>query len=254
MTHVSSSSKRGEQGVSLIELLVAVVIFALLFFMIDSTFSSARRSARKAELGAEVNQNARIVVERLTREIREADSTPGMIKTIPGVGVAFKSARTCTRELPAPDCDYPAEENIFCVDVLLTSEPPFHAACVTTPGPAPSPPLSGSYTPIWQRAILYYLAQDSTCDQVGGGYAVVRDVTDLSTSIDEPPAPPTSPLSAVPSGSPVVAKCVQSFDIDVSPSGIVTVTVLQGRGQEVVQGSIIPAQEIRLQGTTRIRN
>jgi type IV pilus assembly protein PilW len=63
---------RCQRGVSLIELLVAIVVFVILFLMIDGVFIAANRSTRQAETGAEVAQNARVAMERMTREIRES--------------------------------------------------------------------------------------------------------------------------------------------------------------------------------------
>jgi hypothetical protein len=201
----------------LIELLVAVVVFAVLVLIIDAVFISAHRGAQKAELGADVNQNARIAVERLTAEIRE--SSAALISTGTGdTAVVFRSARISD------------SSNGFCMDWKSSTEP--LAVANNTP-PCAGVPLTGTYAPVWQRWIGYYFDAGE-----------LRRVTS------------TDALDAgALSGGQVIATSVETFTVVKAGGTPATVTVaLKGRGVDVVQGSSVPPQEILLNVTTVIRN
>jgi prepilin-type N-terminal cleavage/methylation domain-containing protein len=208
---------RDQRGVSLIELLVAVAVFAVLVLIIDAVFISAHRGARKAELGADVNQNARIAVERLTAEIRESSAV--LISTGAGdTAVVFRSAR-------------PSDSgNGFCLDWASGTEP--LAVANNTP-PCTGVPLTGTYAPVWQRWIGYYFDAGE-----------LRRVTS------------TDALDAgALSGGQVIATSVETFTVMKGAGSPATVTVaLKGKGMELVQGSSVPPQEIVLNVTTVIRN
>lgn len=231
--------RRSQQGVTVIELLVAVAIFALFILVVDAVFFGANRSSRKTELAADVQQNARVAVERLTREIRESRATQITVGGSAGaMAVVFRSARL------------PADNSVFCLYVRNTSDPPsiYNPDCFTFPGgnltapPYATPPASplGTYTPIWQRYIGYYVVD------VGGIYELRRVVGQL----DQPTSPLPAPASL--SGGEVLAAFVESFDVALSGSTF-TVT-LKAKGTEIVQGSAVPAQEVLLPGTVLIRN
>jgi hypothetical protein len=201
----------------LIELLVAVVVFAVLVLIIDAVFISAHRGSQKAELGAEVNQNARIAVERLTAEIRE--STAGVISTGAGdTAVVFRSARSSD------------SSNGFCMDWRTSTEP--LAVANNTP-PCTGVPFTGTYAPVWQRWIGYYFDAGE-----------LRRVTSTGALV----------ANAL-SGGQVIATSVETFTVVKGGGTPATVTVaLKGRGVDIVQGSSVPPQEIVLNVTTVIRN
>lgn len=224
---------RSEQGISLIELLVAVAVFAMLFLMIDGVFISANRSTRQAETGAEVAQNARVAIERLTREIRESGAsgspTPILIGGSAGtMAVVFKSARPSS----AP--------GVFCVNVTSNTEELYRSACNYYAG---GPPAVGvtTYAPVWQRYVGYYLTSAGAA-----GYNLNRVVVNLTTPADALPA--VTSLS----GGTVVATYVESFDVALS-SGRFTVN-LRAAGSETASGSPVPTQRIILDDTVLIRN
>ncbi|HXF81841.1 MAG TPA: prepilin-type N-terminal cleavage/methylation domain-containing protein [bacterium] len=261
---------QGQRGVTLIELLVAMAVFTLFLLMIDAVFSSTRTNSRKTELAADVQQNARVAVDRLTRELREGRSQidPALCPTLaqclvvdttqgPGRhGIVFKSARL----VGAPAT--------FCVYVRTRSEPFWNQSCYESfPGTAndvPMPPSSGSYTgppyplcapntdstklppcgsyqPIWQRYIGYYV------EALPDGSLQLRRVTGQLNA-------PTEALSAsLLSGGDVIATMVESFEVGLAANGVVSVA-LKARGSEVVQGQAIPDQEIRLPGGAKPRN
>ncbi len=243
-------TRRDERGVSMVELLVALAVFGLFFLLIDTVFISTHRSSRKAELAADVQQNARIAVERLTREIRESRSTMVRIGgTSPAMGVVFTSARLS------------ANPAVFCLYVRSSTDPNFNASCfyagltgppTTAPFTYPTPPPAnlvctdptntyGSYQPIWQQYIGYYPQTVS-----GGGYQLLRVATALISPCSALPDPMTL------TGGQVIATYVQSFAVSASGSNI-SVT-LDAQGQKIVQGTPVPTQEIFLKGTTLLRN
>jgi len=232
-----------------IELLVALAVFALFILMIDAVFSGANRSSRKAELAADVQQNARIAVERLTRELRESDAAQVRVGGAAGsMAVVFKSARLM------------ADNTVFCLYVRSTSDPPtiYNPDCFTFPGgDIPPPPYSGppypspcdsqklvpcgTYTVIWQRAIGYYVV-----DAGGGVKELRRVVQQLSTPGDPLPDPATL------TGGDVIASSLETFDVAVA-GGVATVT-LKAKGTEIVQGTPLPAQEVLLPAQVLFRN
>ncbi|MGH2348623.1 MAG: PilW family protein [bacterium] len=232
---------RSEAGVTLIELLAALAVFALLFLMVDSLFFATNRSTKKTELAADVQQNARIAVERLVREIRETSSdSSDLVITDSGSAdtVIFRSARLAS------------DTSVFCLYVRNDTDPSYmyNTGCFTsflvdlTGPPYVTDPTSpyGTYTPIWQRYVGYY-ATDPDGD---GVYDLKRVTFQLA-----------SPLAVLPTsltGGDVIATYVESFDVSES-GGVITIS-LKARGEMVVQGSAVPAQEILLDGQVVVRN
>jgi prepilin-type N-terminal cleavage/methylation domain-containing protein len=218
---------RDERGFGLIELLVAIAVFALLFLMVDGVFITAHRGARKAELGANVQQNGRVAMERLTREIRETDRADIRFAG-DGSWVAFKSAR------PASD------GRIFCVNVPTASDPLYRSACNYYGGPpAPSPQSPASYGPVWQGWVVY--TYNAGTDEL------LREVQSPLTT--DPVAPGTGEI---------VATSVRAFNARCSSGSAMlgnTVCVsLEVEGREVVQGSEVAPEQIRLLSRVEIRN
>jgi len=197
-----------------------------------------------------VQQNARIAVYRMTRELRETDNSliclstnPCLITGTDGNGqgqIVFKSARLG------------AGNSIFCLymqmntgigfnlgcfySTLSSAQPPYtctpHSPCNTTDIPC------AAYTP-WQQYVGYY-AQGLA----PGPYTLYRVAGQHSRR--------NQTLSlAMLTGGQVIASSIQSFGISVS-GGIVSVSI-QGQGNPTVQGRALPAQQIALpsQSTTR---
>ncbi|OFV84922.1 MAG: hypothetical protein A2W26_00870 [Acidobacteria bacterium RBG_16_64_8] len=235
-----------EQGISLIETLTAIVLFVLLLLMIDSVFITAHRSTRTVELAADVDQNARIAIERLTREVREA--APAWVVTggTPGAGaVVFKSARFS--DSIAVFCLHLSQAEVTAGGGLYdplgdgTGE-----NCWTAPGPSAPPELVGTHLPKWQRYVGYYVVTTA-----GGGYELRRYTGNLTTSDEALPGNPTLP----PAGSSVqvIATGLQSFDITLVGSRF-SVVATRSESTEVVQGSPLPAQRIQLDATVLLQN
>ncbi len=235
-------SGHDQRGVGFVELLVALAVFALFFLLIDTVFIGTHRSTRKAELAADVQQNARIAIERLTREIRESRFTEIRIAgTAPAMAVAFRSARL----------DLTPET--FCLYVRTTTDPNYNSACfygsLATNGPPyaspPSPPY-GTYAPIWQRYIGFWT------EALGdGSYRLRRTSVNLTTPSDPLPDPSTFSCPGVNCGE-VIATYVQNFTV--SLTGTNFSVILDAQGRRIVQGTPVPTQEVLLNGTTLIRN
>lgn len=236
---------RTQRGVTLIELLVALAVFAMFILMIDAIFSSARTSSRKTEIAADVQQNARVATDRITRELRETSIGQLVFNnaTLGHSQIVFKSARLASDPPEAEDY------NFFCLYTRTTTGLGYDARCFTfsggniTPPPYTSPePIfpKGSYTPIWQRYIGYYVV-----DTPDGLHELYRVTGQLSQ-------PTTVVALGLLTGGDVVATMIESFDVSVS-GGVVSVT-LKAKGTEVVQGRAIPDQEVLLPGQSMTRN
>lgn len=65
---------------TLIELLVAVLLSSLLIGLTASTYSLFRKSISQDQAKADISQNARIVMDRLSRELRQ---TPEVVTELP---------------------------------------------------------------------------------------------------------------------------------------------------------------------------
>jgi len=59
-------------GFTLTEMIVAITIFVLIVVSISSIHSLSQKSYRETEAMAEITQNGRVILERMTREIRQA--------------------------------------------------------------------------------------------------------------------------------------------------------------------------------------
>jgi type II secretory pathway pseudopilin PulG len=69
------STWEDERGHSLIDLVVAFAVFSIFALTIDAVSIVMYRSTTKASISIETQQNARMALERLTKEVRQADST-----------------------------------------------------------------------------------------------------------------------------------------------------------------------------------
>lgn len=234
---------RAEAGTTLIELAIAMSIFALLIVLADAVLITAVRSAKRAELAADVQQNARLAIDRLVREIRESGSAlPGEISITNSPpdrsAIVFKSARLH------------GDATIFCLYVRTHAEPLYHQDCYSFAGmPVPEPPYGsigegsslGSYRPIWQRYIGYYLVP--TAD---GLYGLRRVAVPLESPDQVLPDPATL------GGGETIATLVES--LEVARSGTEIRMTLKTAGTGIVLGSALPAEAMLLPATVRIRN
>jgi len=77
---------RGEKGVSLVELLIALVLASILIFVLYKTFIRQHKTYVVQEQVFDVQQNARAVMARMVREIRMAGFGRIAGEHVPGVG------------------------------------------------------------------------------------------------------------------------------------------------------------------------
>jgi hypothetical protein len=219
--------------VSLIELLAATAIFLLLFLMIDGVFITAHRGARTVESAAESGQNARIAIDRLTREIRETRATEVVTGGSPDAGaVVFKSAR------------YSDSVAAFCLDVAGSGDSLYDANCWTAPGPVASP--GGTYLPVWQRYVGSYVTGPA-----GGPYRLHRYTGNLSQSGEALPGDPSIPPGDAEVA--VIATGLEIFDVEPLAGNRFTVRIA-ARSAEPAQGSPVPPQQIQLDATVLLQN
>lgn len=208
-------------GMSLVEVLVAGAVIALLLLITDRVFTGVHVTSRKVQLASDVQQNARVAASRLRRELRESRASlvtchPDPVCLPGSTQLVFPSARPSDAS------------SVFCIDVAPgdSASPALQTAC-TTPVP-----LTGTYAPVWQRYIGYYR------DPAGDLRRVVQ-----ATPIMLPMA----------SGSgQVVASAVESFELSRS-AGMVRLR-LMSRGADQVQGGPVPAQEMMLEDVIELRN
>lgn len=64
---------KNQQGFTLAELLVSIIIGLLIFITVSSIFTLNQRVLRKTNSKSELTQNARIVLDLMAREIRQAN-------------------------------------------------------------------------------------------------------------------------------------------------------------------------------------
>lgn len=209
---------------------MGVVVFALLVLSVDAVFITTHRSARTAEVAADVTQNARVAVERLTREIRESGASASEIREDVD-GVIFKTAR------PA---DNPS---VFCVNVRAIGGALYNAVCNYYGGP-PAANIS-DYAPVWQRFVAYYLNGDGE---------LVRYVGVFSPTSATAALPDRGDVPGLAEQAAVIATSVESLEITVSAPDRTVAVTLRAKGTEIVQGSEVPPQRTTLETTVLLRN
>jgi prepilin-type N-terminal cleavage/methylation domain-containing protein len=98
---------RGERGLTLVELLVALVLSSILIFVLYKTFIRQQKTYMVQERVFDVQQNARAMMARMVREIRMAGFGRVAGEHVPGVGyisrilpVQFKEADGTIRSCP----------------------------------------------------------------------------------------------------------------------------------------------------------
>jgi len=218
-----------ERGATVLELVVAMGIFALVAALAGAVIAAASRVERSTVLGADVQQSARLAMERLARELRESAAGEVLTGGRPGaMWVLFKSARLA------------ADPSVFCLHVSAAAAWPEASSpdCFTFPGGDIPAPLHGTYVPIWQRYVGYYAAaaaEGPVLRRVAGQLAAPEMRLDPSLLV----------------GGETVAEHVQVFDVTLS--GRRFTAALRTRGSVVVQGAPVE-QEARLLGVGFVRN
>jgi len=80
--------RQQQNGFTLVELLVAVSIFAILMTMIGTALASAARSVDNSKQLNEVNEEARLAIVRMSRELRQSRSIESVTQLSDGSGFA----------------------------------------------------------------------------------------------------------------------------------------------------------------------
>jgi Tfp pilus assembly protein PilE len=206
---------------TLVELLVTAAVLALFVLITDRVFIATNLTSRTTQRAADMQQNARVAAMRLRREIRESRGSavtchPDASCSLPSTQVAFPSAR-------------PSEAaSVFCLDVAMNDpgRRPLESACSTPI------PLSGTYTPVWQRFVGYHLSADGE----------LRRVVQAG--------PITLPMAA--SSGQVVATQVTTFTV--SRTGRRFRLRLKSLSRDAGGGGGTPPQEMVLDDTVELRN
>lgn len=74
------SKELSKKGFSIVEVLVTATIFSLAVVLVFSIYLVSQKFYQKSELEAEILQNGRVILERITREIRQ---TPEIVTVLP---------------------------------------------------------------------------------------------------------------------------------------------------------------------------
>ena len=60
------------KGFTLVEILIVIIVFILIVVVVYASQALSQRAYREGEISAELNQNARVILERMTREVRQS--------------------------------------------------------------------------------------------------------------------------------------------------------------------------------------
>lgn len=83
------ATEGSDQGFTLVELLVTISIFAILSAAIMTTVLSISRSTEVAKVTTDINQEARLALDRMSRELRQASELRAATATSLDFGVDF---------------------------------------------------------------------------------------------------------------------------------------------------------------------
>ncbi|MFA6393379.1 MAG: hypothetical protein WCW25_00685 [Patescibacteria group bacterium] len=70
----NNNARTGGKGFTTMEILVAIFLFSFLMVMTGESYLLAQRAYKKGASEGELTQNARVSVDRITREIRQSES------------------------------------------------------------------------------------------------------------------------------------------------------------------------------------
>lgn len=185
---------RGHAGFSLIELLIGMAFLALFAAMVQSTCSALLRGVRVLEVASEAQESARLGVQLIVADARDAGFAPG--GTLPdGIRRAGRGVLAIARDLNGDgDVDDPQER------VAYTYAPDRHAL-LRAQGDAPPQPLLDGLDEA--GLVLTYLDRNGVLLDAGSGElaadqrARIRRVTvRLGVALSNPDPALRAPLRA----------------------------------------------------------
>ena len=77
------AKKNSQSGFTLTEVLVSITIFILIIVAIYSIYILSQKAYQEGERAAEITQNGRVILERMTREIRQAKEIVTELPQVP---------------------------------------------------------------------------------------------------------------------------------------------------------------------------
>lgn len=66
-----------KKGFTLIELLITIAIFLMIMAAVYSSFSLSQKASKESQDSAEITQNGRVIIEKISREIRQVKEIVG---------------------------------------------------------------------------------------------------------------------------------------------------------------------------------
>jgi len=223
-----SQTLRGQSGFTLVELMVAMSIFLLILVGIFQVFDPSSRAYSTTERKVDVQQNGRVAMDVMSRQIRMAGYFPENIDadntndvTSPSIQVATESALAI-----AGDLDGTGATNVF-------------TFCMTNAG-------------LWRVKGPIGVASSYTCPSGNNADLVAEAVTGLSFAYFDAnnnpvPNPPTGPFSLDGQGLAAVPSFANTTNRVAVRRIVIAVTA-----RETVPGQ--PAQTFNLTSDVRLRN
>lgn len=80
---------KGEEGFTLVEMIISMMIFGMLLAVLASQVASTKKAADTTRLVNDLNAEARQAVNRISRELRQADSIDSVVGTDGSTGLTF---------------------------------------------------------------------------------------------------------------------------------------------------------------------
>ena len=75
---------RNKQGMTLIEVVIALAIGSLIFVLVTSIYLLSQNIYRSTDAKAEISQNGRVILDRIVREIRQSQRIITVLPTVAG--------------------------------------------------------------------------------------------------------------------------------------------------------------------------
>lgn len=164
----------GDQGLTLVEMLIVLVMLGLLGSLFTAIVTSSQRSAKNTQQQTDINEEARLAINRMARELRQAT---GITAVQNPDGSSFSSTAVTSLTFTA---DFDGDG---CINgVAPTPSPTPAPTCLAASSSTPEQ-LSYCYDPAAQRLMLIPgPIVGSTCNQTGALPILAANVTSLKFS------------------------------------------------------------------------